>query len=257
MPSVIAGSSPAVSAGVKSAATRMPGSSSRGAGTGTPRTRASTCVPTLRRSIARARMYSSSSTSHPAATASTTSRHATAAVRPSLGDRPAGRSEQGFVAQEQQVRIEDARLVLAGAQRDRVALRAIASAVARRAASSAASSRRGRPRGRGTSRGACGIDAARPRRRRARRRSPSPHPRREPLRFLDPARRRARGAPLSSTVVASSGSSNRRAASAWSSAIASPRTGPLGSHLDLVARTHAERRHRVQAARVGRGRHPS
>ena len=59
------GSSPTVSAGDRSRAITTPGASSSGPGNGRPRRCASTCRPTLRRSAARARRYSSSSASHP------------------------------------------------------------------------------------------------------------------------------------------------------------------------------------------------
>ena len=72
-----------MSAGVRSAATSTPASSIRGWGGGTPSRRASTWVPTLRRSSARARRYSSSRPSQAAAVRSIASRQARAAERPS------------------------------------------------------------------------------------------------------------------------------------------------------------------------------
>ena len=83
IPSATAGSSPTVSAGDRSLAITTPGASSAGWGTGTPSRCASTWRPTLRRSAARARRYSSSRPSHPSAVRSITSCQARAAEMPS------------------------------------------------------------------------------------------------------------------------------------------------------------------------------
>ncbi len=113
-PRHVEGSRPAVSAGARSSATRMPASRSVGRGASTPSRRASTSRPTLRRSAARARRYGSSSAVQPTAVASTASCHAAAAAAPSrirrrVGSRSASSSRNSRCASKIAARARPAR----------------------------------------------------------------------------------------------------------------------------------------------------
>ena len=251
MPRTRAGSSPAVSAGVRSAAMSTPGPSSRGWGGGTPSSRASTCAPTLRRSSARARRYGSSSRPVPGGRGPLDRRRASARGRaPVRVDRAPRRAEE--------------RLVVAGTagerrrsrprSRPRARPRPRAGAAIgvapvgdrrverRRLLLGVAGRRRGRSRaaGRGSAgpaRSAMPGEAAKPRI------DPStgPAPARGRSRAQGPPARRRLGPPRRSPGSERPDRVDRGG-----------RLRPARGDLDLVAGRDAERRHRVQAGGVGR-----
>ncbi len=241
----------AVSAGVRSSATRMPGASSAGAGRSTPRMRASTWAPTLRRSSARARRYGSSSVIPRGRRRSSIAPcHACAAVAAPSSIDSAGRREQrrrraGTTGARRRSR-PPARPPWTATSSRWCSIAVAVSASARSSAASSASRGRSRRRGGTLSAGAW-----------KRRAGPiaipgeAANPRSTPSRVVPVLG--SGGASIRRRLRGRLGARRRslRAASARSAAIDVGGAGPGGADLDLVPDGGAQRGDGVQAPGVG------